>query len=212
MSLSVLLPVALGAGFLAGVGVLALASGEGRRALHLTLARRSRLFAPRIVVAGDSLAACCRFAPLCRRPFGVLSLARGGATLKEIAGQLQQAQDLHARWIVIDGGLNDLIADGATPARLAEDFVALLRRLPKEQEAVFTLPPFTTDAALNERIEAANAELAKLCATAGVTALDLNPKIAPGGARLPQMTDDGLHFSPAANALWLAALRPLVAP
>ncbi|HXY58992.1 MAG TPA: GDSL-type esterase/lipase family protein [Methylocystis sp.] len=205
-------PLALGAIFLAAVGALALGCGEVRRALHLALARRVRLFAPKIVVAGDSLAACCRFAPLCRRPFGVLSLARGGATLKEVAGQLQQAQDVHARWIVMDGGLNDLIADGATPARLAEDFAALLRRLPREPAAVFTLPPFTADAGLNLRIASANAELAKLCLGAGVLALDLNPKIAPGGVRLPQMTDDGLHFSSAANAVWLAALRPVVAP
>ena len=206
-----LLPVALGAIFLAAVGALALWSREARRELHLALARRFRVFAPKIVVVGDSLASCCRFTPLCRRPFGLLSLARGGATLKEIAGQLQQAQDLDARWIVIDGGLNDLIADGATPAQLAEDFVALLRRLPKKPGAVFTLPPYTADAALKSRIEAANAELAKLCAKAGVVALDLNPKIAPNGVRLPQMTDDGLHFSSEANALWLAALRPLVA-
>jgi hypothetical protein len=198
--------------FLAAVGAFALALEQPRAALQLALARRSAFFVPRIIVLGDSLAACCPFRKLCRLPFGVLSLARGGATLKEIAGQALQVRDIAAEWIVVDGGLNDLLTDAATPERIAEDFSALLRRLPPGRRFVFALAPFTSDPTFTQGISAANARMAALCAETGVTALDLNPELSANGARLPVMsTDDGLHFSPAANAVWLAALRQIMA-
>jgi hypothetical protein len=197
----------------AAVGVLALALEPPRAALQLALARRCAFLTPKIIVLGDSLAAGCSFRSLGPRPFGVLSLACGGATLKEIAGQARQARDLRAEWIVIDGGLNDLLADDASTEQIDADFKALLRRLPPQGKPVFLLPPFIADAALAPRIAEANARLAALCAGAGVAVLDLNPELSARGARLPtMMTDDGLHFSPAANAVWLAALRRMVEP
>jgi hypothetical protein len=208
-----LLALAVGAtGFFALVGALALALEPPRAALHLALARRFRLLAPKIVVLGDSLAACCPFRTLSRRPFGVLSLARGEATLKEIAGQALQARDFGAQWIFLDGGLNDLLTDAATPEQIAADFRVLLRRLPPGRKAVFALAPYTADRASTPLIDAANARMAALCAEAGVAVLDLNPLLSADGVRLSaMMTDDGLHFSPAANAAWLAALRRMMA-
>lgn len=198
-------------GFLALVGALALAHGDTRRSLQLLLARRIPPLAPDVVVAGDSLAACCPFRTLRRRPFGVLSLARGGATLKEIAGQVGQARDFSPRWLVLDGGLNDLLVDSATPDRIAEDFEALLRRRPEGAQAIFTLAPLTSNAADAPRIRAANERLRALCLASGICVVDLNPLVASGDARLPEMTDDGLHFSPAANAIWVDAVARIVA-
>ena len=61
------------------------------------------------------------------------------------------------------------------------------------------------------RIDRANAVLAELYGKHSVVVQDLNPIATRVRARLPHMTDDGLHFTPRANALWIAALRPLLA-
>jgi len=56
------------------------------------------------------------------RPFGVLSVAKGGATLREIAVQLADVQAIEAKWIVIDGGLNDLLTMTRTSRRSSAIF------------------------------------------------------------------------------------------
>jgi hypothetical protein len=37
--------------------------------------------------------------------------------------------------------------------------------------------------------------------------LDLNPHVSLNGVRRAEMSDDGVHFTPRANAVWIAALR-----
>ncbi|WP_292533934.1 hypothetical protein [Methylocystis sp.] len=66
-----------------------------------------------IAVVGDSLAAGCPFRTLSCRPFEVINLAKGGARLADIAGQLERAQRNRARRFIIDGGLNDLFGAAA---------------------------------------------------------------------------------------------------
>jgi len=195
----------------ASVAVFALANRGPRNALLLALAQNRRWIAPRIIVVGDSLAACCPFAELSRRPLGVLTLARGGATLKEIAGQIQQARPIAARYVIIDGGLNDILFHDAPPEQIDNDFRALLRCLDEGATAIFTLMPYVADPSRSERIEAANRRMSALCAEHGVAVLDLNPELSTGGVRRPEMTDDGLHFSPRANAVWIAAVRRMTA-
>jgi hypothetical protein len=195
----------------ATVAVFALANRGARDAMLLSLARNQRWIAPRIIVVGDSLAACCPFGKLSRRPLGVLTLAKGGATLKDIAGQILQAREIAARYVIIDGGLNDILADDAQPEQIEHDFRALLRRLGDGATAIFTLMPYVADPAYSERIEAANRRMAALCAEHGVVVLDLNPEVSTGGVRRPEMTDDGLHFSPRANEAWIAAVRRMMA-
>jgi lysophospholipase L1-like esterase len=189
------------------VGVFALANRGPRQALSLALAQNQRWIAPRVIVVGDSLAACCPFEKLSRRPLGVLTLAKGGATLKEIAGQILQAREIAARYVIIDGGLNDILFDDAPLERIEHDFRGLLRRLGDGATAIFTLMPYVADPAYAARIEAANRRMAALCEEHGVAVLDLNPELSSGGVRRPEMTDDGLHFSARANAVWIAAAR-----
>ena len=93
----------------AKVAVFALVDRDARDAMLLSLARNQRWIAPRVIVVGDSLAACCPFAKLSWRPLGVLTLAKGGATLKEIGGQITRARGIAARYVIIDGGLNDIL-------------------------------------------------------------------------------------------------------
>jgi hypothetical protein len=191
--------------------LFALAEGDARCALRLALARRLPWFAPQVIVAGDSLAACCDFRPLASRPFGVLSLAKGGATLLDIAGQLHRACGVEAG-VVVDGGLNDLLSHDSSPERIARDFEALLALMGARDKIVFTLMPHVADHAYSRRIDRANELIGAICRERGVVALDLNPRLSVGGVRRPEMTDDGLHFTPRANALWVEALRGLGKP
>jgi lysophospholipase L1-like esterase len=187
------------------------ADKQTRDALRLSAARNQRWLAPRIIVVGDSLAAGCPFGALSRRPLGVLNLAKGGATLKDIAGQLDRARGIAARYVIIDGGLNDILFFDATLEQIEEDFRGLLRRLGGGATAIYTLMPYVTDASYAAQIDAANRKVAALCAEHGVATLDLNPELSVDGARRPEMTDDGLHFSTRANDAWLAASRRMMA-
>ena len=179
----------------AKVAVFALVDRGSRDAMLLSLARSQRWIAPRVIVVGDSLAACCPFKKLSRRPLGVLTLAKGGARLREIGGQISRARGIAARYIIIDGGLNDILFHDAPPQQIEHDFRALLRGLDGGATAIFTLMPHVADRAYSEQIEAANRRMAALCAEHGVGVLDLNPELSTGGVRRPEMTDDGLHFS-----------------
>ena len=208
-----LVVILLAAAFLlaAKVAVFALVDRGARDAMLLSLARNQRWIAPRIIVVGDSLAACCPFGKLSWRPLGVLSLAKGGATLEEIGGQIMRARGIAARYVIIDGGLNDILFHDAPREQIERDFRALLRRLDDGARAIFTLMPHVADPARGERIEAANRRMAALCAEHGVAVLDLNPEVSTGGVRRPEMTDDGLHFSARANEAWIAAVRRMMA-
>ena len=165
----------------------------------------------RVVIAGDSLAACCPFWRLSARPLATLNLARGGARLADVAAQLRAAPRRAALRFVLDGGLNDLLAAGASTASIERDFREALEALPDPARAVFTLMPHTSDKEETSRIDAANAAMAELCRRHAVAVLDLNPIVSRGGVRRPEMTEDGLHFTRRANALWLKALRPMLA-
>ena len=164
----------------------------------------------KLVVAGDSLAAGCPFHRLSRRPLATLNLARGGARLADVAAQLRDAPRRAELRYVIDGGLNDLLGAGASTLAIARDFRALLDALPCPSRTVFTLMPHVSDMSEAPRIDAANAAMAELCREYSVTVLDLNPLVSCGSVRLPEMTDDGLHFTSSANALWIDALKPML--
>ncbi len=190
-----------------GFAAFCVTDGAVRKAIHFSLARRfGGPFSPDIVVVGDSLAASCPWRRLVKRPFGVLNLATGGATLKEIAGQIYRSRDLGAPCLLIDGGLNDLLFDESDARQIETDFSALLRRIESPEKVVVTLMPLVADTGRAASIREANAILSQLCHQRGYQVLDINALVSFGDARRPDMTDDGLHFTPAAEALWLAAV------
>lgn len=125
----------------------------------------------------------------------------------EIAGQIYRACDIPARWLLIDGGLNDLLFDNAAPEALEADFRALFRRMGGRRRVIVTLMPYVADPAQSARIDAANGRLTQLCAERGYLVVDLNPMIAQDGARASDMNCDGLHFSRKAKDVWLDAVR-----
>lgn len=193
--------------FWGGLLVFVLTHQDLPRALRLALAQKYRWFIPQIIIAGDSLAAGCAFRSLAPKPFGVLTVAKGGATLQEIAVQLSQVRGIAAQWIVFDGGLNDLLSDDSSLAQIEHDFRLLLRRMGAVRRATFTLMPHVADARWTARIDDANQLIAAICEQNGIGVLDLNPELSTDGVRRPEMTDDGLHFTSRANAVWVAFLK-----
>jgi lysophospholipase L1-like esterase len=193
---------------LLGGALIVLADSGARRAFRIALHRRvARLRPPRVAIVGDSLTAQCDWRSLGSRPFDVLRLALGGATLKDIGAQIVEARMMGARCFVIDGGLNDLLFDAAPLAQIEHDFRALLRRLPEDAGGVFMLAPHVADTAQAPRIDAANRLMRALAEARGLAVVDLQPRLSDGGARRPEMTNDGLHFSPLAATVWVEAAR-----
>ncbi|MBG0810155.1 SGNH/GDSL hydrolase family protein [Methylosinus sp. H3A] len=189
-------------------GALILVSDAGtRRAFRIALHKRvARLRPPRVAIVGDSLAAQCDWRRLGSRPFDVLRLAVGGATLKDIGAQIVEARMIGVRCFVIDGGLNDLLFDEAPLAQIDHDFRALLRRLPENARGVLMLSPHVADPAQAPRIDEANRLMRALAEARGLAVVDLQPRLSEGGARRLEMTDDGLHFSPLATEIWVEAV------
>lgn len=197
--------------FLVAASVFCLTDGGVRLAIQFALARRiGFVFTPKLIIVGDSLAAGCPWRKLYRLPFATLNLATGGATIKEIAGQIYRARDIRAPWLLIDGGLNDLLFDSADAEQIESDFSALFRRIGDDRRVIVTLMPYVADPAQTTRINEANRRLLTLCAARDDKVIDLNPVISKDGVRAADMTPDGLHFSRKAERVWLDAVGSVI--
>ncbi len=191
------------------ISFFVLVNGSTRRAFVLAALQR---LAPYIMldylIVGDSLAAQCDWAgQLSGRRCAVLNLATGGATIKEIAGQILRAKPIRSKYLLVDGGLNDLLFDGATVEQIEYDFKALLRRIDYGAQVVVTLLPYVSDPNLTNRIDEANQAIERLAKQCGCVVVDLNPEISSQGVRRANMTNDGLHFTSIADAIWIEAVR-----
>jgi len=120
---------------------------------------------------------------------------------------LERAQRNRARRFIIDGGLNDLFGAAASIRDIERDFRGVLQVLDPGASAIFTLMPYIAQREAAPRINVANAVMAELCRERGIEVLDLNPDVSLNGVRRAEMSDDGVHFTPRANAVWIAALR-----
>lgn len=191
-----------------------------RKALQLTFLRKIRwVVRPRFVIVGDSLAEQCQWSGLTLRPFAAVNLATAGAGLKDIAGQVVRSWLIPGDWLLVNGGINDVLWDTASIDRLEEDFRWLLRRIGNRRKVIITLIPYVSnDAELpripaadrTARIDEANRLIAQLSAERGFIVIDLNSEISSGGTRRPEMTNDGIHFSQRANSIWIQAVQRTV--
>jgi hypothetical protein len=164
------------------------------------------------LIVGDSLAEQCDWAvKLSRRRWAAFNLATGGATIKDIASQIARTRTIRAKYLLINGGLNDLLFDGAPIEQVEYDFKTLLRRIDDHARVVVTLLPYVSDPARAERIDQANAVIRRLAEQRGCAVIDLNPEISLQGVRRPEMTNDGLHFTPLADTIWIKAMRREIA-
>jgi lysophospholipase L1-like esterase len=208
-----------------GLGCFALSTfvvtnATTRNALQLAFLRRIRwVVRPRFVIVGDSLAEQCEWSKLSSRPFSAVNLGTAGAGLKDIAGQVVRSWLIPGDWLLVNGGINDVLWDTASIDRLEEDFRWLLHRIGRRQKVIITLIPYVSDTAelprvppsdRTARIDEANRLIAQVSTERGFIVIDLNSEISSGGKRRPEMTNDGIHFSRRANSIWIKAVQRTV--
>ena len=123
----------------------------------------------------------------------------------------------HPRLIVMYAGDND-IAEGCTPRQVLdafETFVARVRRdLPEVAVAYISIKPSIARWSMWPRMREANRLIAAWSRTQSrVTFVDVaaNMREANGKPRGALFRDDGLHMTPAGYAVWVRALKPVLA-
>ena len=121
------------------------------------------------------------------------------------------------RVIVMYAGDND-IEEGCTPRQVLDEFKAFVARvrrsLPHVAIAYISIKPSLARWALWPQMREANREIARWARTQKrVTFVDVARRML-GPARKPRrdlFRDDGLHMAPAGYAIWIDALKPVLA-
>jgi lysophospholipase L1-like esterase len=123
----------------------------------------------------------------------------------------------HPRLIVMYAGDND-IYEGHSAQQVADDFKAFVARVRKDLPAVpvvyISIKPSVARWSLWPAMREANGLIRDWAATQhGVRFVDIAPPMldAEGKPRAELFRDDGLHMKPAGYALWIEALRPVLA-
>lgn len=123
----------------------------------------------------------------------------------------------HPRVIVMYAGDND-IAEGCTPQQVLEEFKAFVARVRRAEPDVavvyISIKPSLARWNLWPDMHAANREIARWADTqTRVTFVDVATSMlgADGKPRPDLFREDGLHMSPAGYAIWVAALKPVLA-
>ena len=123
----------------------------------------------------------------------------------------------HPNVVILYAGDND-IAEGRTSRQVIDDFkafVARIRRdLPHTAIVFVSIKPSVARAALWPRMQAANEGIARWAPTQpDVTFVDVATKMldARGKPRPELLREDGLHMSRAGYAIWIDALKPVLA-
>lgn len=123
----------------------------------------------------------------------------------------------HPELIVIYAGDND-IAEGRSPQQVIDDFKGFVGRvcrdLPHVAIAFLSIKPSVARAAVWPQMRAANDGIARWSrAQKDVTFVDVTERMldARGQPRPELLREDGLHMQPAGYAIWIDALKPLLA-
>lgn len=123
----------------------------------------------------------------------------------------------HPRLIVMYAGDND-IAGGDTPQQVVDGFKAFVARvrrdLPGVPVAYVSIKPSVARWSLWPAMREANQGIRRWAATQkDVRYVDVAPKMldARGRPRPELLREDGLHMKPAGYAIWIAALKPVLA-
>lgn len=123
----------------------------------------------------------------------------------------------HPKLIVLYAGDNDVEA-GHSPARVIADFKAFVARvrrdLPDVAIAFVSIKPSVARRKLWPRMREANAGIARWAARQNdIVYVDTASKMldASGSPRPELLREDGLHMQAAGYAIWIAALKPVLA-
>ncbi|MDO1529510.1 SGNH/GDSL hydrolase family protein [Fulvimonas sp. R45] len=123
----------------------------------------------------------------------------------------------HPRLIVMYAGDND-IAGGLSPRQVVDDFKAFVARVRRDQPGVpvayISIKPSVARWALWPAMREANQGIRRWAATQrDVRYVDVASRMldAHGRPRPELLRDDGLHMKPAGYAIWIAALKPVLA-
>ena len=194
---------------LCSFGFFALLASETVRASATLAAQRAiaAIYPPELVLIGDSLAERCDWHGLRSGPFSVVNLAKGGAVLRQIVPQADDARRMGARTVLVNGGTNDLIVDRAPVSHIAFDFSILMRALESIPRKIVTLVPYTSNPTLNRNFDAANAEIRRIATEMGADVVDINAATARDGLLRPELTGDGIHLNSRGCQAWLAAVQ-----
>jgi len=148
----------------------------------------------------------------------VIDRGFGGSAIADstyYAGRI--ATPYRPRLIVMYAGDND-IAGGDTPRQVVDDFEAFVARvrrdLPDVPVAYISIKPSLARWSLWPAMREANRGIQRWAATQkDVRYVDVAPKMldAHGQPRPELLRDDGLHMTPAGYAIWIAALKPVLA-
>ncbi|BDU18572.1 SGNH/GDSL hydrolase family protein [Dyella sp. GSA-30] len=123
----------------------------------------------------------------------------------------------HPRVIVMYAGDND-IAEGATSAEVIHDFQAFVARvrhdLPEAKIVYISIKPSIARENLWPQMHEANEGIAHwMKGKSGLRFVDIGPAMvdAQNHPRPELLRADGLHMTPAGYAIWVNALKPLLA-
>ena len=160
-----------------------------------------------VAMLGDSLTAQGNWSQLLGGR--VANLGESGSTTAGIRERAEMLP-LNVRTVFLMAGINDLRGGAGTDetAQNVEQIIDVVQPRRVYLESVL----LTSDDDLNQRVDAVNAHLRRLCETGRCTFIDLNGVIAPSGSLHPEMTVDGTHLKPRAYALWAERIAPLLAP
>ena len=161
----------------------------------------SRWFAkavpPETVFIGDSITS----AGMQFHDFRTINLGSAGLQTYQVVQQLEKARSFNPRHIAIMAGMNDA---GEGPIDRAE-LVGLWKQICAEPKIVITLPPPTSFDELNQRLAEINEIILTTCPKSRI--IDLRRLAHKDGKVLPKYTEDGVHISPEAHAIWRSELR-----
>jgi lysophospholipase L1-like esterase len=123
----------------------------------------------------------------------------------------------HPRVIVMYAGDND-IAEGATSAEVIGDFQAFVKRvrrdLPEVKIVYISIKPSLARENLWPQMREANQGIAHwLKGRSNTRFVDIAPAMIDeaGHPRAELLREDGLHMTPAGYAIWVTALKPILA-
>ncbi|WP_380784387.1 SGNH/GDSL hydrolase family protein [Sphingomonas sp. R86520] len=196
--------------------IIASVSSGQRKAFVNDLAEKTAShFKPRVVMIGDSLTA--NGMPwgwkLFRLPLSVVSKARGGYTVRQIANITDpDSWGYTTDAAVISAGMNDAFDPYSTPERFENDYRELLRVTKKcHCRILITLITPTKYPKHNILIQQYNGIIRRIAKQEKVDVIDLWPELIEAGKIRQKDTVDGVHFTRSAYDIWVKHLKSRLA-